>query len=239
MDTMSAPKGDARRAGILYVVMSAIGVPVLLYLPTFIVQGDPAATAHNILNAGQVYRLLLLADLTSSILFLVLGWWLYQLFEGVDRKQAMLMMIFVLASGCIGVIDTALLSGPLVFLSGAPYLPAFTQPQLEALAYGLLKVRGVELHANEAFWGLWLIPFGILVIKSDFIPKVIGALLLIASVGYIAMSVAFIAFPQSAQAVASVGMWLILGELPVILWLAVMGARNQTTRASPAAVAAT
>jgi Domain of unknown function (DUF4386) len=229
MDTMSVVKAKARRAGILYVVMSVMGVPVLLYLPGFIVQGDAAATAHNILNAGQVYRLLLLADLVASILFLVLGWWLYQLFEAVDRKQATLMMLFVLASACIGILDVAFLSAPVVFLSGPPFSSAFTQPQLEALAYGLLKVRGFELSANEALWGLWLVPFGILVIKSEFIPKVIGVLLLVASVGYVAMSVAFIAFPQYKHAVASVGMWLIQGELSVILWLVIMGARSRGT----------
>ena len=65
-----------------------------------------------------------------------------------------------------------------------------------------------------------------LVIKSNFIPKLIGILLFVASVGYVAMSVAFFVFPAQRHDVAQVGMLLTLGELPVILWLLIMGARE-------------
>jgi uncharacterized membrane protein len=173
--------------------MSAAGAPTLIFLPKFIVAGDPAATAQKIAAGEQTYRLLLLGDLVGSLLFVVLGWALYQLFEEVDKKQALLLLLFVLVSATLGVIDTALLSPPLILQSRAGFLSAFTPAQLDALALGFLRVRQMELVADEALWGLWLVPFGILVIKSGFIPKTIGILLLVASVGYMSMSFAFIA----------------------------------------------
>jgi uncharacterized protein DUF4386 len=230
---MSSLKGRARWAGVVYAVMSAVGAPALLFLPKFIVAGDPAATAQRIAAGEQTYRLLMLGDLAGSLLFVVLGWSLYHLFEHVDRRQALLLLLFVLVSATLGVIDSALLSAPLTFQPRAGFLSAFSPSQLDALAFGFLRVRRMELIANEALWGLWLVPFGILVIKSGFIPKVVGVLLLAASVGYVSMSVAAIAFPTYASAVDRVGMVLIQAELVVILWLLVFGARGKFSRLEP------
>lgn len=222
---MSTLRSRARRAGVIYLVMSLLGAPALLYLPRFIVPGDAAATAQRIADGAQVYRLLMLGQLAGSILFVVLGWSLYRLFEDVDRPQALLMLLLVLVSATLGMVDVALLSPPLVFSAYPGSLGAFTPAQLDALALGLLRVRGMELHANEMLWGLWLVPFGILVIRCGFIPSIIGWLLLVASVGYVAMSAAYIGFPAASAAVDRVGNWLIQGELVVIFWLLIKGAR--------------
>src|SRR5215831_2724884 len=201
---MRSLQSRARRAGVIYAVMSAVGAPALLFIPKFVVAGDPAATARNIASGEQVYRLLMLGDLAGSILFAVLGWSLYHLFEQVDRKQASLLL---------------------------------TLAQLDALAFGGLRLRSFEVHANEALWGLWLVPFGVLIIKSGFIPKLIGVLLLIASTGYVAMSVAYIAFPAYLNAVDRVASVLIQGELAVILWLLIKGARREVTSPSAGVLA--
>jgi Domain of unknown function (DUF4386) len=226
---MSSLQSSARRAGAIYLVMSVLGAPALVYLPKFIIAGDPAATTQRIAAGESLYRLLVLGGLGGSILFVTLGWTLYNLFENVDRKQAMLMFAFVLVSATIGILDVAFLAPPLVIHSGASYLSAFTSQQLDALSFALLRIRGFELRADEALWGVWLVPFGILVIKSGFIPKVIGVLLLVASVGYMAMSAAYIAFPAYLAGVDRVGMILIQGELVVILWLLIKGARRVDT----------
>jgi len=224
---MSVLQSRARRAGVIYLVMSALAAPALLLLPNFIVAGDPAATAQRIAAGEQIYRLLMLGQLAGSILFVVLGWSLYNLFESVDRRQSLLLLLLVVVSSTLGIIDVALLSPPLIFRSGSNFLSVFSPQQLDALSLALLRIRSMELSANEALWGLWLVPFGFLVMKSGFIPKVIGALLLVASVGYVAMSVAYIAWPTGVVAVDRIGMVLIQGELAVILWLLIRGARSE------------
>jgi hypothetical protein len=235
---MRSLQSRARRAGVIYAVMSVVGAPTLLFLPQFVMAGDPAATARKIADGEQIYRLLMLGDLAGSILFVVLGWSLYYLFENVDRQQAMLMLLLVLVSATVGVIDVALLSPPLIIQTRAGFLSALTQPQLDALAFAFLKIRAVELSADEALWGLWLVPFGMLVIKSEFIPKVIGVLLLVASVGYLAMSAASIAFPAYAAGVNRIGGLLIQGELTAILWLLIKGARRDIAAPLAGALAA-
>ena len=223
---MSSIRNRARLTGVIYFVMSVVGAPMLLFLPRFVVAGDAAATAHNIAVGEATYRLLLLGGLVGSILFAVLGWSLYHLFEDVDRKQATLMLCLVLVSATIGILDVALLATPLVVRPGASSLSVFSPAQLDALALGALRVRSFEVRADEALWGLWLVPFGILVIRSGFIPRIIGVLLLIASTGYITMSAAYIGFPSYVAAVDRVGMILIQGELSAILWLLIVGARR-------------
>jgi len=231
---MSSLQARARTAGAIYLTMSLVGAPALLFLPKFVVPGDATATAQKIAAGEQVYRLLLLGELAGSVLFIVLGWSLYHLFEDVDRRQAMLLLLFVLASATLGLIDVALLSAPLAIHAGVGFLAVFSPSQLDALALALLKIRSAELRANEALWGFWLVPFGILVIKSGFIPKIIGVLLLVASVGYVAMSAAFIAFPAYVEQVDRYGGWLIQFELVGILWLLIVGARRGATPPHPA-----
>lgn len=223
---MSTLKRDARRAGLIYLVMSIVGAPTLIYLPRLIVPGDAAATAHNVLSNEPTYRLLLGGALLGWALYMVLAWALYDLFESVDKTQATLLRIFVVASAIVGVIDVALLAAPLVALKSSALTAAFTQPQVDAFALTLFGIRGAELHANEAFWGFWLIPFGILVIKSRYIPRIIGVVLLIASIGYIIMSFAYIAFPALLEPANKIGGILIQGEVTVILWLVIMGAKD-------------
>ena len=223
---MSTLKRDARRAGLIYLVMSVLGAPTLIYLPRLIVSGDAAATAHNVLSNEPMYRLLLGGALAGWALYMVLGRALYGLFASVDESQAALLRIFVVASAIVGVIDVALLAAPLVVLKSTALAAVFTRPQVEALALTMFGIRSVELHANEAFWGFWLIPFGILVFKSGYIPRIIGALLLLASVGYIIISFAYIAVPSLLESASKIGGVLIQGELTVILWLVIMGAKD-------------
>src|SRR5437868_6680014 len=210
---MASLQTRARRAGLIYLVMSIMGVPSLLNWPHFIVKGDATETARRIAEGASVYRLVVLGDLGAAILFVVLGWSLYHLFESVDRKQARLLMLLVAVSGTIGIIDSVLLASPLVFEPTAALLSSFSPAQVDALSFSVLRLRSFEVRANEALWGLWLIPFGILVIRSGFIPKLLGIVLLIASAGYIAMSVAYIAFPAYLSVVERVGSVLIQGEL--------------------------
>jgi hypothetical protein len=85
-------------------------------------------------------------------------------------------------------------------LSGADFLSVFTKPQLEALAFGFLRLKNSGTLVALPFWGLWLFPFGILVIKSGFLPKVLGVLLIAAGFAYPLWSFASIGVPAHADA---------------------------------------
>jgi len=119
---------------------------------------------------------------------------------------------------------------PLVLLSGADSLSALTKPQLDALALGSLRFHGDGAGVVTAFWGLWLFPFGILVIKSGFFPRVLGILLMVAGFAYLVTSVTSIVLPRSLHVVSQIMMPLYFGEVPIIFWMLIRGAKAPEVR---------
>jgi hypothetical protein len=222
---MSSIKGTARLAGLLYVVMSAVMVFSYMYLPAkFMVPGDAAATARRITDAALLYRIGVLMDLVAQILFIFVVLTLYQLFKDVSRTHARLMVTLVCVGVAAEIVNLVNHMAPLIFLSGADYLAPFTKPQLDALAMGSLRLGNSLGQLLLAIWGLWLFPFGILTIRSGFFPRVLGYLLMVAGFAYVVTCVTAIVFPAQLATVSRVVMPLYFGELPIVLWLLVMGA---------------
>jgi Domain of unknown function (DUF4386) len=84
------------------------------------------------------------------------------------------------------------------------------------------------LLVAEIFWRLWLFPFAVLVIRSVFIPRFLGVLLIIAAFGYLASSVTFLLLPAYGPIVDKFATKLTLCELPIIFWLLIWGAKDQS-----------
>jgi hypothetical protein len=165
--------------------------------------------------------------------FLVLV--LYDLFKDVDRRYARLMVTLVAISVAFELVNCLNLLAPLVLLSGADFLSAFTKAQLDALAMVFLKLRNEGLGIVSALWGLWLLPLGLLVIRSRFIPRILGILLIIACFAYLAESVTSVVFPAATHMVSSITTPIGgIGELLFVLWLLVKGANAQSREALPA-----
>ena len=233
---MRSAKSTARLAGILYLVM---GIPAwfsLMYVPSaFIVRGDATATARNITNGEFVYRLGILSELFSQTIFIFLVLVLYDLLKDVDRKYARLMVTLVAVSVAFEFVNCLNLIAPLILLSGADFLSIFTRPQLDALALVSLKLRSSGLGIVSALWGLWLLPFGVLVFKSGFFPKVLGVLLIVACFAYLADSVASIVSPAPMQVVSMFALTFGgIGELAIVAWMIVKGAKEPPLEARPA-----
>jgi len=221
----------ARRAGVLYLVLSIVAMFSFFYLrPRFVISGDAAATASNILAHEQLYRTGILLDLFGQLVFIVVVLELYRLFKDVDRTQARVMLALVGTGIAVQVASEALNVAPLVLLGGADYLSAFTRPQLEALAYGSLTLFGKQGDLLTAFWGVWLFPFAYLTIKSGFLPKFLGVLLILSGVAYVVTCATAIVFPAVAT-VTKFMMPLYFGEFIVVLWLAFIGARPRAAEA--------
>ncbi len=138
--------------------------------------------------AGLLFRLGIASELISATGFIFLALALYRLFESVDRGQASLMVVLVLVSVPISFLAVVSELGALTVLSGADFLSVLGGPQREALALVFVRTHGQTLLVNEIFWGLWLVPLGVLVMRSGFAPRVIGALLILAGAAYIVIT---------------------------------------------------
>jgi hypothetical protein len=226
----------ARQAGILYLLFALVAIFNEFLLPTFVVSGDAAATAANIASAEFAYRFDILSGFVTHILFICLVVCLYQLLKDVDRRQAMLMVLFVALGVGVALVNLLNKFAPLILLSGAGYLSVFSKPQLDALALGFLRLHSSGLNLSTAFWGLWLFPFGILVIRSGFFPRVLGILLFAAGFAYLTVSLTTIVLPAYRPIVSQFMTPLYFGEVPIIIWLVVKGAAAPLARArlSPA-----
>lgn len=214
-----SPLVRARVAGLLYLIANLFAPFTLVYLPSrFIVSGDAAATAHNIMASESLFRLGivgLLFNATASI-FLVLA--LYQLLKVVNKNLASLMVIFALVPVPIAMLNELNNLAVLQLLSGADYLNVFTTEQLQALAYFFVRLHSQGLNIAQIFWGLWLFPMGYLVFKSGFLPRILGVLLMIGCFGYVIQS--FAAFLSYNLNIIFYTSW---GELLFLLWLLIKG----------------
>jgi len=219
-------KKAARIAGAIYLSMVVTGPFSLIYVPNkLVVRGNAAATADNILAHETMFRLAILADLTGAVIFICLGIALYKLLSDVSRTWAGLMIAFVVVSAAVGFLNTLNNIAALTLFRGADFLAVFDKPQRDALAYLFVRLHSQGILINEIFWGLWLFPFGLLVFRSGFLPRFIGVWLMINCFGYVALSVTALFFPDYYEAAFKWAQPVLFGELAIMLWLLIKGAK--------------
>jgi len=221
-------KRQARLAGLLYLLASIPAPFGLIFIPNKLIVPDNAtATADHIRASGDLLRLGIACELVGTVLFIFVVLALYRLFKPVNETHALAMMILILVSIPISLLSVVNEIAALIIVSGTDFLSVFNKDQLDALAYLFMRLHSRETLVAEIFWGLWLFPFAVLVIRSGFIPRFLGYLLIIAAFGYLSASVTFLLLPGYASVVSQFADKLTLCELPIILWLLIWGARDQ------------
>ena len=224
----------ARVAGFWYLSMVITGPFALIYVPSkLIVRGDAAATASRILEHQTMFRLAIAADLVNTVIFLGTALALYRLFLGVERIRAAQMLTLAAVSAGVGFLNTLNSLAALALFRGVEFLSVFEKPQREALGMLFVRLHSQGNTINELFWGLWLLPFGILVIKSGFIPKFIGVWLIVNCAAYVVLSFIGLFAAQYSGTAFLVAQPALLGELAIMLWLLIRGAKRRA--AVPAA----
>ncbi len=236
---MLSTKKNARVAGLLY--LSLMTAPLrLIYIPRVLfVPGNAAATANHIAAHEVLFRLGIVSDLLTGTMVIFLTLALYRLLEGVDRSLARLMVILgSLMVTPIYFLNTLNDVAALLLARGADFLAVFDKPQRDALAMLFLNLHHAGVVANEIFWGLWLFPFGVLVFRSRFLPRILGVWLIINCFAYLAVSITGLLFPEYETMVFNSTFPAMLGELVIMLWLLIMGAKEESSAAQPSAAPA-
>lgn len=224
---MHSTKSAARVAGLLYLLTSIPGAVSLLYIPShFIVWKDPMATAGKIAAAEYTFRLGIVCELLGFVGFIFVVRALYRLLAGVNQSLASLMVTLMLVSIPLSLLNVLNELAALILVRGGDSLSVFGEPQRDALAMLFLDLHFQGFMVAQVFWGLWLIPFGILVYRSGFLPRVFGVLLIVACFGYLANSLVGFGVLPAGSFSRFVGQ-LTICELPIILWLLVLGAKDQ------------
>ena len=225
---MSAIKKQARTAGILYFLVLLIAPVGLIYIPGKVyVRGNATATAEHIRASESLFRIGIASELLHEVLWVFVVVALYRLFKSVNENLARLMLILgALVSVPIVFINVLNEVAAMLLVSGANFLAVFSMDQLDALALLFYRLHGQGLNVASIFWGVWLFPFGALVIRSGFIPRFLGPLLYLAGIGYVVSSFTILLLPQYQSTVDMIAGVLEFGELPIIFWLLIWGAKT-------------
>ena len=221
-------KKDARIAGGLYLSLLVLGPFSLVYVPTkLIVDKDPAATSHNILMHETMFRAGIVAELLGTVAFMFVVFALYRLLRGVHGTQAVLMVILGVLSVPITFAGAVNNIAALILFRGGDVFALIPKAMLDTLAMLFLRLHFQTIVVNEIFWGLWLLPFGLLVMRSRFIPWILGLWLTVACFAWLADSVTMMMVPEYVSTVHRVTFYGQLAEPAIILWLVIMGIKVQ------------
>jgi Domain of unknown function (DUF4386) len=224
---MSSTRNPGRVAGLWYLLLCVLGPVRLMYIPgKLFVHGNATATVNNIAAHEWLFRFGIVADLVCGVILIFLTLAFYRLFREVDQYLAVLVVILggVMPAliDFVGVVGDA---GALMAVRGADFLSAFDQPQRDALAMLFLRLRDHLNTAAEILWGAWLFPLAFLVYRSHFLPRFLGVWLVVNGFAYVLMSLTGELLPQFQGKVFLYSQPALFGELALMLWLVIKGAK--------------
>ena len=208
-----ALKNTAKLSGILYLSLLPLGILGIIYVPdNLIVTNDISTTINNIIENETLFRWSIIAALTVQLINIILVIQLYKILQHIHKIMTYFMVIF------------SLLAVPIAFLNEINNLAIvnlLNQPKESEQLIGIF----INLHHHgiiiaQVFWGLWLFPLGYLIYKSEFLPKFIGVLLIIGSIGYVVDSFTLILLPNFKITFSE---FTFLGEVIFPLWLLTKG----------------
>ena len=222
------PRVAARMAGVLYLIIIVGGIFAEIGVRArLVVQGDPAATAHNIAAHELLYRFGFAVQLFYLLCAVPIKVLLYDLFSIVNRPTAILMIFFSLLGTAVEAATLLLHYVPLVLLGKAAYLNPFTPEQLQGASYLSLRLFETGFSIALAFFGPFCILLGSLILRCTFFPRVVGGLLVIQGSLYLINSFANFISPAVGARVFPFLAISGLGEVSFCLCLLVLGVNAQ------------
>ena len=153
---------------------------------------------------------------------------LYRLLSDVNKGYALVMVALVLVLVAVGFVNVMNNIAALTLFRGADFLAVFDKPHRDALAMLFLDLHSQGNLVDMVFWGFWLFPFGFLVIRSGFLPKILGVWLIVDGFAYLAISLTSLLLPGYATVVSRIAFLafpVLVGEPAIALWLLIKGAK--------------
>jgi len=219
-------------AGLGYLLIIVLAVFAEFFIRSrLLVPGNPAATTKNIVASEGLFRVGICSYLIVAVTDLLIAWALYVFLRPVNRSLSLLAAWFRVAHAIIlGIALTSLL-GVLQLLSGLDYLAAISTAQLSAQVMLSFDAFNDGWLIGLVFFGVHCLILGYLILRSDYVPPVLGMLLILAALGYLIDSFAHFLLPDYASYqtvfLVIVAVPAIIAELTLCLWLLWKGRRAQ------------
>jgi Domain of unknown function (DUF4386) len=219
--TAGSPQRYARVAGVLYLLIFFVG-PFAFFMGRVgvVVPGDPAATVENLFSSQSLFRLGIAAETVIVLVEIVVSAILYVLFSPVNKPLALASAFARFAQSILQAVNLITAVPALLLLGGAGYLTVFNPDQLNALVLLFADANAFMIIIWGLLFGFHLLLLGYLVYRSGFMPRILGILLMIGAVGYLAQSYGHILAPQYNEILSTVVIILsIPGELAFTVYL--------------------
>lgn len=212
----------ARAAGVAMVLTLIFGVLGELYLPgKIIVAGDAAATAANILGNPTLFRLTFASYLVEGVCDVALCVFFYILLKPVDRNLALLSAFFGIVSMVTFAVGQASFFASSIVLRETGGMLAFSVEQRQALALLAIRITGMIAWLFVCMYGIATMIRGYLIMRSGYLPRVLGILFIIGGAGFFLRSATYILAPSYSSPVLLMPM--ALAQIPMMLWLLFRG----------------
>jgi hypothetical protein len=220
-DAGVSPQFRARFAGACYLLTILTRMFVEIFVRNrLVVSDDAATTATNIIAHERLFRLGFATDIISFASYVVLTGLLYELFKPVNTNVSLVAAFFSLVACVVQAISSLFHLAPLALLRDAPYLSAFTTEQLQALALLFLRLRAAAYHnIGLVFFGLYCLLVGVLILRSTFLPRLLGVLMALAGLSYLL----FLSPPLAGSLQPYILVFPAVGQISLTLWLLVRG----------------
>ena len=223
----------AQVAGFGYLAVFVLGT-FAFSLEDLIVPGDAAATASNISDSVLSFRAGVASLLVLLVADVVVAWALYIFLKPVSESLSLLtawfrlLYVAVAASAFVGLFSVS------TILSGPVDSTVSELAQLDGLTTLFLNVYQYGFNVSFVFFGLHILGLGYLIWKSDYVPRALGVLLIIAALGYQIDSFASVVSADYANNealfVVFVAVPAIIAELSLTLWLLIRGGKLRPGR---------
>jgi hypothetical protein len=236
----TSPRQLARIAGALYLIVIVGGFFAEGYVPAaLVVSGDAAATARNILAHELLYRLGFVAHIIILVCNVPLAVLFYDLFKVVNRRFALLVVFFTLVGTAVEGANLLTQFAPLILLEGGRTLSGFHADQVQALVARALELQAIGFNITLVFFVGYDLSIGYLIVRSRFLPRILGVLLVIGGVCYLTYSFADFLSPGFAtHLVPYIQLPSGVAELSLTLWLLFVGVNDQRWRKQASAAGA-
>tara|TARA_R110002167_G_scaffold128570_9_gene310928 strand:+ start:4613 stop:5305 length:693 start_codon:yes stop_codon:yes gene_type:complete len=225
---------NARLSGLIYLVLIISGIIGLAYIPSQLINRDSTSdTVANLTHSEMLFKLGILSEIICFISFLFLALSLYNLLKEVNKNVAKLMVVFIIISVSMSFVNILNKFSVLTLLHQAEYMKDMSPDYIasQIMLYLDFYANGNKLVA--IFWGLWLFPFGYLVYKSGFLPKILGIFLMLGCFGYLVEFVGpflFSSYRDYEVLGTIIGIPSPIGEFGICLWLLIMGTKKFTIK---------
>ncbi|GMQ30764.1 DUF4386 domain-containing protein [Algoriphagus confluentis] len=195
------------------------------------IPGDPATSASNILENEGLFRIGLIADLLAFLLDAIISVMLYLLLKPYGKMLALVSSsLRLLAHPAIGTLNLLNHYLALHVLKTETIQASFEVPQIESLSYLFLDAHGYGYLLAGAFFGVHCALLGFQLIRSGIFQKILGALMVLAGLGYLIETFGDFAFPGNESLFAwIVGITAALGEVTLALYLLIKGSKIKST----------